>query len=219
MPLQLTIEGNAAAALGELSSELKGGAVKAAMGGAGKRLLVDWFARLDAERANALGGKRTHFYADAARSVSYTADDNGVSLSIRKLGLAQRRFGGTIEPVNAKMLAIPARAEAYGHRPREFNFLEIVVFKDGGRLIGLGETARQEIKIRNIRRKDKKTGVRYTAGRRVEAGEVRGGAIWYWLVRSVTQQPDPSVLPPDALMLDAVVAAALTHIQNLKGRM
>src|SRR5215469_3007203 len=73
---------------------------------------------------NKMGGTRTHFYSDAAKSVSDPEATGGVAtFTITKQGLAQRWLGGDIEAGKGlssvtgeptKYLSIPARTETYG---------------------------------------------------------------------------------------------------------
>jgi hypothetical protein len=74
---------------------------------------------LDRSRPNALGGKRQNFYGAAAESIAEKADKRGGEIRITHQGFALRLYGGTVKPVKAKALAIPAMAKAYGLSPRE----------------------------------------------------------------------------------------------------
>src|SRR5260370_38005174 len=115
-------------ALGEL--QLAG--VKPAIGRAVLRLVQQHFLRLNASRANPLGGPRSNFYAQAARSTRYDVLTDGVLVSVSQVGIRQRLAGGQIIPRNVKYLALPAIAEAYGKRAREFPNLEIMWRRIGG---------------------------------------------------------------------------------------
>ena len=142
---------------------------------------------------NALGGRRTHFYSLAAMAVQHTVDDDGALISVAHLGLAQRYFGGVITPVNTDYLAIPATAAAHGRRPRDSDNPELAPFyrrKNGkAKVIGLADQ------------------VRYSKrGRAYGTGEV-----WYWLVKSVTQQPDPDVLPTETALREASLTAVESY--------
>src|SRR5690349_13478428 len=83
-------------------------------------------------RPHALGGKRTHICANAAKSVSNprSQGEEKVSFTINQVGLAQRWLGGTIRAgagsssatgAATKYLAVLARAESYGRAPSEFD--------------------------------------------------------------------------------------------------
>lgn len=152
-------------------------------------LFREHFFRLNAERPNRLGGPRTNFYADAARGTSSTSLPDGVLVSVNQVGIRQRWLGGVIRPKKAKWITIPMRAEAHGKRAREFNDLRFI-------LIDPDTAALVRNEATELRRKrDRKTGkVTYVAG------ESRGGEVMFWLKRSVTQKPDPSVIPlPDVI--------------------
>jgi len=78
------------------------------------------------------GGRRSHFWRKAAQSTTFTADADGITISVTHQGVRLRYAGAPdgIKPVNAKALAIPASGASYGRSPREFNDLRLVVFKN-----------------------------------------------------------------------------------------
>lgn len=160
---------------------------------------------LNRTRPNALGGQRTNFYAAAARATSYTVQGDFVVVSINQQGMAQRYFGGTIRPRTAKFLTIPVHPSAHGHRAGEFD-LE-VVFGRNGEPIALA-TKSSKVNI-----------IRQTAtGRVTRRLGGRMGEIYFRLVKSVNQQPDPTVLPyPEQVQAD-VLRAAATYAQLLIDR-
>jgi hypothetical protein len=141
---------------------------------------------LNLSRPNALGGPRTNFYASAARATHFDEVDDGVVISINHVGIAQRCYGGTIRPVHAKYLTIPARAEAHGKRAGEFAGLVVLWGRNGPYALAIGE----------------KTFSQRTYGQGKKRGAVstrnissQQGAILFWLVKSSTQEADPTVLP------------------------
>lgn len=138
--------------------------------------------RLNDERPNRLGGKRTNWFGQVAKSTSATAEGATVKVNLAHVGIRQRVEGGTIRPTNGrKFLTIPARSEAYGTRAKEHAFLVPIFFKSGGG--ALVEADRSD------------------RGTRQETG----GGVWFWLVKQVVQKPDPTVLPNR----DAVVGASI----------
>lgn len=147
------------------------------IGRAGQTFVRKHFYDLDAKRPNRMGGDRTHFYGGAARSTTFAATADGAVISVNQTGVRQRILGGPILPTKSKYLTIPARAEAYGKRAREFNNLKVVRF---GNVLALVEADATKL------RKTKK-GFR-------AAGET-GGGVMYWLVPKVAQKADPSVMP------------------------
>lgn len=170
--------------------------VRAAMGQAIGKKLRDNFRRLDRERANPVGGRRSHFYGRAVKAVQQpvvTAD--GVSVSIVQAGLAQRFFGGTIvagqNGSGKKFLTLPVHPEAYNQRARDIAGLEFIPL-DGGRRAILARP-----------NPDSPTGI---------------GEVFYALVRRVHQEADPEVLPSDADLQSAAVAAGEAQLATLIDR-
>lgn len=157
----------------------------------------------DNTHANKLGGKRSHFYWNAAETVYGEATAEGAEVVIDKLGLRQRWLGGDIYPVNAKRLAIPARSESYGVPPKEFpGDLTVIKFKSGAMALV---------------KDDQDHGVDPLSGgyriRSAERGQKRTrkktvGLVEYWLVDHVYQEPDPTVLPSPQELLNVVTEAA-----------
>lgn len=176
-------------------------------GRAAANLTKDHLFALDS-RANKLGGPRTHFYSAAAKSVSAPHATGGtVSFEITKLGLAQRWLGGTIKagagPSSAgggltKYLAIPARTEAVGVPPSAFPDLQFIPRRNGGAML----VQALQTKVSISGRKRFKT----TRGAEI------GGLVMYWLVTSVTQKPDPTVMPTEEELLEAAASAMSTYL-------
>ena len=156
----------------------------------------DYLFDLDATRTNKMGGLRTHFFANAARSVSTPQPVGaGAAFSINQVGFAQRLRGGIIRPgvgvssatgEMTKFLAIPARAESYGKTPGEFHDLVFQPTRTGGMLVqGL-----QTVITRGNRKGDYST-------------TPIGGLVMYWLVKEVNQTADPTILPSDIALAGA----------------
>jgi hypothetical protein len=184
-----------AAAIGAQSEMAVAGANAAA------NVTSDHLFALDS-RGNAFGGKRTNFYSKAAKSVSLAQPTSGgASFTITKLGLAQRWLGGTIRAGAGtssstgrltKYLAIPARSEAYGQPPSAFPDLQFVPRRNGGAM--LVQALQTKVSISGRKKK------------LVSRGSEAGGLVMYWLVKSVTQEPDPSVMPTEEELLNAATA-------------
>lgn len=120
---------------------------------------------------NRLGGRRTHYYGQAARATSFEVQGPLVIVSVTQIGIRQRFYGGTITPKKAKYLTIPARAEAHGKTAREWGERLVLVRSRGGEPVALALNS--------------KSGP---------------GLVMYWLKKSVTQAADRTVLPePDTL--------------------
>lgn len=160
------------------------------IGRAGVNHMRDHLRAYNDAHPNAMGWPRSNFFAAAARATNYRLGANSVDLTVSHTGIAQRYYGGEIKPVNAKVLALPAVAEAYGRRPGEFNNLELVGSRKHG-FLALVERQSDAISY-GRRRKD--------GSRKIKQGKKLGGRIMYWLVPKVTQKGDPAVLPtPEAL--------------------
>lgn len=168
---------------------------------------------LDSSRANLMGGRRSHFYGQAARSTQFGAAPDSFFVSIDHVGFRQRLEGGTIRPVKAKMLTIPATAEAYGHRAREFNNLRFALLKG---IPALVQSTSQRIGYRRP-----KGSAKGSAAGKVTKGKVIPDKVMFWLARSVYQGPDPNVLPTeqdfDAVLSDRLDKYA-ARIEARQGR-
>lgn len=172
MSLTVTLENEQAAldlikAIGPLT-DAERAAVSAELG----RLVQRHLRARDASHAHRYpdGGRRSHFWRKAAESVSFSHDASSCSVSVTHQGVRLRYAGAPdgIGPVNAKALAIPANAAAYGRLPREFSDLRLVVFKGKG-------------KAALVQRRE---------------GEALG-TVMFWLVKRTKPVPgDPTVLPP-----------------------
>lgn len=193
MTVSITISGPALDLLKEQRATLASDGVKKAAGNGVRLLLMDYLGGLDSSRPNAVGGRRTHFYAQAARGITYDVTPDGAEVAIHQEGIAQRFYGGKIEPVNSKYLTIPVDPEAYGRRAGEFDNLTVQWGRSKGgkaRPMFLTETP-----------EDKKT----------------KGRIMYYLAESVEQDPDPTVLPDDDLVMQSAVASISRYLLSKRG--
>lgn len=165
--------------------------LKPEIGRAEVNLFKAHFYNLNSSRANKLGGKRTHFYSQAAKSTQYHVQSDGVRVSVNHVGIRQRLQGGIIKPQGGKKyLTIPAISETYGKRAREFSNL-VAVFTGPGKGM-LVEAAATKVSFGKKGAKAK--------------GQV-GGRVFYWLVKSVNQKPDPSVVPDRQAILQTAQEA------------
>src|SRR5712692_4436695 len=197
MAFTIDIQDRATPAVEGALSELQLAGVKPVIGRAVVQLVQHHFLRLNSSRANPLGGPRSNFYAQAARNTRYDVLTDGVLVSVSQIGIRQRLEGGEILPRNAKYLALPAIAEAYGKRAREFPNLTILWRRIAGatRPVALVEAAATPFTRppANWRAGGQ---VRQDGTRGIKTNSV-GGKVLFWLVKSVTQRADPSVLPTD----------------------
>lgn len=158
------------------------------------------FAR-NATHPNSLGGKRTNFWSQAARSTSYQPTDDGAVVTISLLGFRLQYEGGVIRPVNTKYLAIPVIAEAHGMRPREFDDLDFAIVPGYGP--ALVRALSQKIRIG-------KKGVR--------GGDIQGGEIVFRLAKRATVSAHPEALPAGDEMRRAAVEALSSFYQRAADR-
>jgi hypothetical protein len=149
-------------------------------------VLRDHFDERDRTDSNKLGGKRTHFWRAVRRSVQtpIVRGSTGV-VGINHVGIGQKVRGGTIKPVRAKFLTIPADPRAYGKRAGEFNNLSFGIVDGRPALV---ESEQTDFKL-GRRRKD--------GSRKITVLGTRGGGVIYWLVKKVHQNADPRALPSD----------------------
>jgi hypothetical protein len=168
---------------------------------------------LDGTRANKMGGERTHFYSNAAKSVHEPVSEGATaSFTITQIGLAQRWLGGEIRAgmgessatgLATKYLAIPARAEAYGKTPGEFDDLTFIRTRNGGALV-------EELQTAVSFGRKKKDGTRT-----VKRGETTGSLVMFWLVESVIQKEDPTVMPTEEEMGNEAREAMTGYLSDL----
>ena len=195
-------------AVRSLSEKLSSMRLKNTIGGSARNKVAEHLTVMDAERSNKMGAPRSHFFADAARSTQYSIEADGVYVGIFKRGMRQRYEGGTIRPNNGKYLTLPACSEAYGKRARVFDDLEVLFGRRGP--YALAQRAGTSISFVKDQRKGRK------GKQRVKRGADRGG-IFYWLVKSVTQHPDPTVLPTEE-DLKAHIGQDLQKLLTVEGR-
>lgn len=177
----------------ELGKAIESGDVRQLMGRAIAGALKDHFVKLahdsqHHESASSLGAAPTGFYSEAQSAVQQpNIESDGFSVSINQRGLAQRIFGGPITPTTGTYLTIPARAESYGKRAGEFDNLKFILFPSG---------------LAALVSKDE---------------DAHEGGVYYWLVKSVVQQADPSVLPTEEELTDTAINAARDYVATIWG--
>jgi len=170
--------------LEKVERSLRDATLANAAGGAVARLLQDHFRERN-QRGNRLGGARTNYWASAAKAVHWKADSDGATVTVSHIGIGHHYYGGTIKPVNAKYLTIPAVAKAHGRRAREFDNLSAIIFRKGS----LGALVEKS-----------KDGTRHT--------------VVYWLVKSAAKRPDPAVLPTDREVASTALKAIKDQLRS-----
>lgn len=163
--------------------------------------------------ATSLGAQPTGHLAEAAEKVSRTnaLEDtgDGVAISLEQPGMRRAFEDVEIRPgPGKKYLTIPARSEAYGNRAYRFDTLEVLFGKNGP--YALAERAHTDLKWRS------KNKVKY---RDLEGSRtVAGGMIFYWLVKSVSQEQDRSLLPSNNEIAYAGASGARDYVSMLIDR-
>ncbi|HSI08832.1 MAG TPA: hypothetical protein VK985_09575 [Rariglobus sp.] len=200
---QLSIAGPGLTAPQRLKSALQPQRLSPVVGRAGVNVTRAHLFEKNRTAPNALGGRRTNYYAAAGRSTSFAfAGDDAVVVSISQIGISLRYYGGTVKPKKAKFLTIPVAPEAHGKRAREFGNLELV-FGPNGQPWALATKGDRRVQITTNAK-----------GKIVKKLVGRRGVILFRLVKSVTQAADPSVLPLPDVLMGAVVSATNAHIER-----
>jgi hypothetical protein len=172
-------------------------------GEAAKDVLVDHFADLGRERHR---GQNTvsNFWEDAADAAVLEIDDQGAQIVVDQAGVAQRRFGGLIEPVNHSHLWIPVHPDSIGRTGADFDNLLVLISPETGKGVAIqkGHHAPADRDARG----------RY----RSRSGQ--DGDVLFALVESLDQEEDPSVDPDDQDLLDAATAAQLELLDRKVSR-
>ena len=137
------------------------------------------------DTAEKLGAAPTGFLAEASEKVALAANNEDATLTIDHPGIGRAFHAVTISPKNAKSLAIPIHAIAYGHRAR-FLWTQISLFiPKGCNFIAMkGPDGKSIIPL-------------------------------YILVRSVTQKQDRTLLPSDEEYESAAKLGADNYIRSV----
>jgi hypothetical protein len=211
----VSIYGNDLSKIRNLAVYLHHPDLKQVLGRAGQNLVRDNLYSFDRMHPNKLGGKRTHFYGQAARGTSYTVDPTVITISVNQVGIRQAWLGGTITAgVNearysgkpTKYLTLPAIAEAHGKRAGEFGNLTMA-FGKSGKPYALVEAVATLIKSRKV-------GISPGVVAKEKKKAVVGGRVYYWLVPSVHQQGTPELMPTQKEFAAALAKASDAFIQR-----
>ena len=213
--MQLTVTGNAGPAVAALLGSLRRPEPVLQVGAqAIVRALRDHFRTRDAQ-PNRQGWPKTHFWRQFSRGVGVASTSNTEAVvSVAHPAIRHKIEGGTITPKRGKFLAIPAMAAAYAAgSPREGAAPDNLAFAysqhpQGGWRPSL---VVQTDVVKEVG-KPRKDGTRRSKLVR-QAGE-----IWYWLVRSATQAPDPDTLPSPELLESAARGSMLDFLMTSYGR-
>ena len=171
---------------------------KAAMGGGLRRELIDHLNAMPPNKR--FPEATTGFYKEAAQAVSSPKVDNdGVTVSITKLGLRQRLLGGFIRQntPGKTYLTIPAQSFAYGRLAREFTGLKFTFARnEEGYLMPALVSSSEGASVSGMKKPRRKKG-------QPAKPPIGPDQVVFWLVTKVYQEADPSVLPTQAEMEEA----------------
>jgi hypothetical protein len=155
---------------------------------------------------NRRGWPSTGFWEDAARATSWevigdvASRSHAVLIRVNKLGVPQRVRGGTIRPVRRKFLTIPIASQAYGKTVDDFPGSFLITTRKGAYIVQYGQSFRTTTGTINGKR------VKF----QVFSGSKPTLEFLFKLVASVTQQPNPSLVP-SAFDYTVTARAALTE--------
>lgn len=189
---------------------------KRPVGNAARLCLKNHFASLSADgsqhkSAVAVGATPSNLYEKFADQTSYEPTGSGIVVSINHPAVRQRLKGGTIRPVNKTFLTIAANAYAYNHRASQVGVtLKFMYARDE-----LRNCLRPALVAPDAVTKD--TGKARKDGTRRQR-TIRPSGIYYWLVKSVTQGPNPGVLPDREKLMTDVTTALQVWARNILGK-
>lgn len=181
------------------------------------KTIKDHFLMLERTRANKRGWPRSHYWLKTSKGVSSSRKPGQVTVAVNEVGFRLHLEGGTVRPGRnpswvtgrpTQWLTIPARAEAYGFRSKEFANLEFVKFsKTSAALVA------------------KEGGVKPAEGRRMGARATKLltkqnplGTVFFWLVKERVVRPDPTVLPSEQVLAGAIRDALRDQLQAVWDR-
>ena len=211
MQIRLDItKDTAGPALTKLASLLASQALRRYIGGA---VTVYTQAHLRGLTGNKNGWPSQQFYQKAALGTRYETVAEGVRVLVDNEdapGAMKHQFnrgipGRTEIVCKGKLLTVPARAEFYGHSPREFDNLKFVSFASGAKALVIGSGGTNLVNFGTGRGSSKGTGARSAM------------MIAYWLVDRVEQDAKPEVLPSKNQYLQIIGSAVQDGLRKLGG--
>lgn len=227
LAIQVEIRDTATPTLAAILAGLEPQRLNPVIGEAGSNVVRQHVAALS-NRPNKLGGPSTRYWEKAADSTSWVEVGDGVVISVggdRVPGLPLHFFGGDVYPGKSisrftgrptRYLTIPARAEAHGTTASEHGELVVLWGRHGPYALAAASDY-----LRVIRRGKRKgqlvTGVRkdLATNQREEASH-GGGGVLFWLTDHAHHEPDPTILPTEQKIRDAVVAAIEDYVDGLQ---
>ncbi len=208
--MAIKVTENATTMLRALIAKMEPVQVAYRSGYAVRELVVDHLNEYDAAHPNKFGAPRTHYYKTAADGTSLSVSDTLATIKVNQIGILQRIYGGKIVPKNTKYLTIPANAQAYARRARDFpNLVPLIRRKNGVvRAVALAEATTTPL-LKGFR----KNGQR-------RHGKVQGGRVYFWLVLEVNQQANPDIVPTEQeiekCINDALITSTKEEMESIK---
>lgn len=195
--------------LNRLGDRVRSGALENAMGRGANNAVRNHLFRVNRERPNQLGGRRTNFYAGAARATSYTSRPGLIEVNVNQVGIRQRVEGGVIKAVKGKYLTIPAVPEAHGRTAREFSNLRFgfAENKYGNLQPALVRASASQVSFGRKKR---------DGSRSVKRTGSAGGEVVYWLTPRVFQRADPTVMPAEAEIIKAATDTGDAYLRTVE---
>lgn len=142
--------------------------------------------------AQRLGAPPSGHWGQAAEKTSFEANQAGVTISIEQPGIGRVAHDVTIEPgPGKKYLTLPAIAAAYNQRAYRISGMHVMV--------------------RFINGERRAVALAMSSGK----GADRVETVWYWLVKSVTQKQDRTLLPSDEEYRLAALAGVTDFVDRL----
>jgi len=211
----------------QLEARLGASRLNSVLGRAARNAVKDHLRARNLSTQNAFGATKSNYYGQAARSTSFSADEDGAVVPIHQVGMRLHYYGGPVVPgastssVGAKptrYLTIPACAEAYGKRASEFGVaLEVLWGRKGPFALALKERENPErrgaSKAENIALLKKATTLSFLDKRTASLERVM-----FWLVKEATIRPDPTVIPDEDEFSDAIRESMENYLTSLEER-
>lgn len=144
----------------------------------------------------------TNWWGDAADSVTHRYDATMAIVSVPQRGAALRLHGGTVkQKPGGPLLAVPTDevpvADHTRLAPREMAPLAYLPARRPARKGVVGVLVQGELTGKTVRRKP-------------------GGSLLYVLMTETTHQPDPTVIPSEAAMIDAATKAGGEYLRSVQ---
>lgn len=156
---------------------------------------------------NRLGGKRTHWWQQMARSLTLDIEGTAAVVTLTQIGAGLLIRGGKVTPKRRKVLAVPVHADAHGRTAGERSDLTPIYWKKNGKLRG------GLVRNAHTRLVGGKNGKPLRRGRSIEGGE-----LMYVFKDSVTIKGDPSILPDSAKLQEEAIRAIVDVIMARASR-